>query len=249
LLLTERQDAILLVTLNRPEKRNSLRPELVRDLSALLSEAAIDASLNVVVITGAGTTFCAGIDLNQLLSLGAEEKVAYLGSFISLCRQIFTLPQVVIAAVNGPAMAGGFDLAAFCDIRVCSPGAKFAQTEVLLGITQMVYPLYKIIGLGRAKELAMTGESISAEEAYRIGLVNHIYPVEELMDQAMKLAALLASRPREALFETKRLSRDLIEMDTETAFRRMVDAISERLRSEEHQREVEKYVERLRRKN
>jgi len=163
LLNTERHDAVQVVTLNRPEKRNSLLPELIRDLSRLLKETAVDASLRAVVITGAGTTFCAGIDLSQLLSLGAEEKVAYLCSFISLCRQIFELPQVVIAAVNGPAMAGGFDLAAFCDIRLCSPEAKFAQTEVLLGITQMVYPLYKIIGLGHAKELALTGEAISAE--------------------------------------------------------------------------------------
>ena len=249
MLNTERHDAVQVVTLNRPEKRNSLLPELIRDLSRLLKETAVDASLRAVVITGAGTTFCAGIDLSQLLSLGAEEKVAYLCSFISLCRQIFELPQVVIAAVNGPAMAGGFDLAAFCDIRLCSPEAKFAQTEVLLGITQMVYPLYKIIGLGHAKELALTGEAISAEEAYRIGLVNHIYPAEELMDQAMKLGGVLASRPREALFETKRLSRELIEMDTKTAFDRMVGTISERLRSEEHKQEVEKYVARLRRKS
>jgi enoyl-CoA hydratase len=249
LLNTERHNAVLTITLNRPEKRNSLLPELIHDLSALLTEAASDNSLNVVVITGAGTTFCSGMDLNHLLNIGAEDKIAFLGSFIALCRQVFLLPQVVIAAINGPAMAGGFDLAAFCDIRLCSPQAKFAQTEVLLGITQMVYPLYKIIGLGRAKEMALTGEAISAEEAYRIGLVNHIYPAEELLDEAMKLAELLTSRPREALFETKRLSRELIEMDTDTAFRKMVEAISERLRSEEHQREVEKYVARLRRRN
>ena len=189
------------------------------------------------------------MDLNHLLSLAAEDKIAFLGSFISLCRQIFELPQVVIAAINGPAMAGGFDLAVFCDIRLCSPQAKFAQTEVLLGITQMVYPLYKIIGLGRAKELALTGEAIPAEEAYRIGLVNHIYPAEELLYETIKLAELLASRPREALFETKRLTRELIEMDTDTAFRKMVETISERLCSQEHQREVEKYVARLRRRS
>ena len=247
-LSADRKGAVLTVTLNRPEKRNSLPPELVRDLVRLLTATADDQSLNVVIITGAGTTFCSGMDLNQLLNLAAEEKVAYLGSFIALCRQIFELPQVVIAAVNGPAMAGGFDLAAFCDLRLCSHQAKFAETEVLLGITQMVYPLYKIIGLARAKELALTGEAISAEEAYRIGLVNHIYPAEELMDQAMKLAELLASRPREALFETKRLTRELIDMDTETAIPHMVAAISERLRSSEHAREVEKFVARLQRR-
>jgi enoyl-CoA hydratase/carnithine racemase len=249
MLTTERREAVLVVTLNRPEKRNSLPPELIRDFSALLAETANDAKTNVVVVTGAGTTFSSGMDLKLLLSLGPEEKVAYLGSFFALCRQVFNLPQVVIASINGPAMAGGFDLAAFCDLRLCSPLAKFAQTEVLLGITQMVFPLYKIIGLSRAKELALTGDAISAEEAYRIGLVNHLYPAEELMDQTMKLAATLASRPREALFETKRLSRELIDMNMDQAMPHMLNAIAERLRSAEHAREVEKYVARLQRRD
>ena len=247
-LKTDRKGSILILTLNRPEKRNSLPPELVGELSRTIRESGADPTLAAIVITGAGSTFSAGIDLSQLTSMTAEDRAAYLGNFISLCRQIFELRQVVIAAVNGPAMAGGFDLAAFCDIRLASPNAKFAQTEVLLGITQMVYPLYKAIGLGRAKEMALTGDTISSEEAYRIGLVNHIYPAEQLMAEAMKLAELLAARPREALFETKRLTRELIDMDAERAFPRMIEAIGERLRSEEHAREVEKFVERLKRK-
>lgn len=247
-LKTERKDAVLILTLNRPEKRNSLPPELVGELSRTMREAGADSTLAAIVITGAGSTFSAGIDLSRLTSMTAENRAVYLSAFISLCRQIFELPQVVIAAVNGPAMAGGFDLAAFCDIRLASPNAKFAQTEVLLGITQMVYPLYKAIGLGRAKEMALTGEAITTEEAYRIGLVNHIYPADELMAEATKLAELLAARPREALFETKRLTRELIDMNAEQAFPRMIGAISERLRSEEHAREVGKFVERLKRK-
>jgi len=249
MLNTERQDAVLVVTLNRPEKRNSLPPELIDALSRTMTEAGQDPSLAAIVITGVESTFSAGIDLTRLTGMAAEYRVAYLTSFISLCRQIFELPQVVIAAVNGPAIAGGFDLAAFCDIRLASPNARFAQTEVLLGITQMVYPLYKAIGIGRAKEMALTGEAISAEEAYRIGLVNHVYPAEELMAEAMKLAELLAARPREALFETKRLTRELIDMDAERAFPRMIGAIAERLRSVEHAREVERFVERLKKKN
>jgi len=176
MLNTERQGAVLVVTLNRPEKRNSLPPELIDALSRTMTEAGQDPSLAAIVITGVESTFSAGIDLARLTGMAAEDRVAYLTSFISLCQQIFELPQVVIAAVNGPAIAGGFDLAAFCDIRLASPNARFAQTEVLLGITQMVYPLYKAIGIGRAKEMALTGEAISAEEAYRIGLVNHVYP-------------------------------------------------------------------------
>ena len=242
MLITARQDAVSLLTLNRPEKRNSLHPDLIVDLSSAIATAANDKTINVLVITGAGPSFCAGLDLFHLLGLDIQGKTAYLKSLFDLFEQIYTLPQPVIAAVNGPAMAGGFDLAAFCDLRFCSLNAKFAETEVLLGMTQILYPLYKVIGLSRAKELAFTGEAIAAEEAYRIGLANRLFPHEELLEKTMKFAATLASRPREALFETKRLSRELIDLDTSSAFRLMFDVIGERLRSKEHRLEAEKYV-------
>jgi enoyl-CoA hydratase len=249
MLIIERHNEVMFLTLNRPEKRNSLHPALIGELSNAFTNVANDETLSVAVITGAGSSFCAGLDLNHLLSLETEGKLAYLEKVFALFRQVYTLPQPVIAAVNGPAFAGGFDLAVMCDIRLCSPAAKFAQTEVLLGLTQMVYPLYKIIGLGRAKELAMTGETIIAEEAYRIGLVNHIYPAEDLIDRAMEMAGILAARPRDALFETKRLSRELIDLDTASAFNRMFDSIEERLRSDEHRRKADEFVAGLRRKN
>ncbi len=243
MLIIERRNAVLLITLNRPEKRNSLDPNLISLLAKTLTETRDDESLNVVVITGAGPSFCAGMDLIHLLSLDdAEEKVAYLQTAFALFQQLYTLPQPIIAAINGPAMAGGFELAAHCDLRLCAPEARFAQTEILLGLTQIMYPLYKVIGLGRAKELALTGEAISAEEAHRIGLVNRVYPREELLDRALKLAQSLADKPRQALFETKRLSRQLIELNEASALKRMFEAISERIRSEEHMHQVEKYV-------
>src|SRR5437667_9029181 len=221
MLRTERRDAVLLCTLDRAEKRNALHPDLIQALASTLEQAGSDASLGVVVLTGAGNTFCSGLDLTHLASLGSEQKVAYLRSFFALFQQIYELPQPVIAAINGPAIAGGFDIAAACDLRLCSPAATFAQTEVLLGITQILYPVYKVIGLGRAKELALTGEPIAADDAQRIGLVNRVYPAESLVERAMQLAERLASRPRQALFATKRLSRDLIETNTEAAITRM----------------------------
>jgi enoyl-CoA hydratase len=170
-------------------------------------------------------------------------------SAFALFRRIYALPQPVIAAINGPAVAGGFDLAAMCDLRLGAPAAAFAQTEILLGLTQIAYPLYKIIGFGRAKEMAMTGDAISADEAYRIGLVNHIYPADELLDEALKLAGKLASRPRQALFESKRLCHELLDLDTASAFERMKGAIIGRLASEEHRRKADEYVERMKRKS
>jgi len=248
MLTIERRVDVLLLTLNRAEKRNSLHPELIGQLSNALVDASNDESLNVVVITGAGTTFCAGLDLNHLLGLETEGRVAYLEAVFALFRQIYTQPQPVIAAINGPAVAGGFDLAVMCDLRLCAPTATFAQTEILLGLTQIAYPLYKIIGFSRAKEMAMTGDAISADEAYRIGLVNRIHPTEALLEEALKLAAKLASRPRGALFETKRLSHELLDLDTASAFERMKGAIIDRLSTEEHRHKADEFVERLRRK-
>ncbi len=249
MLAIERRNAALLLTLNRPDKRNALHPDLINDLIEALDEASDDLAINAIVITGAGTSFCAGLDLGFLLSQDVEGKIAYLEIVFALFQQVYTQPQPVIAAINGPAMAGGFDLAAMCDFRLCSPSATFAQTEILLGLTQIMYPLYKIIGLSRAKELAMTGDAINADEAHRIGLINHIYPAEELMAEAMKMADKLASRPRQALFETKRLSRELIDLDTQSAFRRMGKAIRERMRSEEHNRMAADFVAKLKQRN
>ncbi|HKE05966.1 MAG TPA: enoyl-CoA hydratase/isomerase family protein [Blastocatellia bacterium] len=248
MLAIERRANVLLLTLNRAEKRNSLHPDLIGQLSSALADAANDESLNVVIITGAGTTFCAGLDLDYLLGLDIEDRVAYLEGVFALFRQIYAMPQPVIAAINGPAVAGGFDLAVMCDLRICAPAATFAQTEILLGLTQIAYPLYKIIGFSRAKEMAMTGDAISADEAYRIGLVNHIHPGDELLEQALKLAGKLAVRPREALFETKRLSHELLDLDTASAFERMKDAIIKRLSTEEHRQMADEFVERLRRR-
>lgn len=248
MLIVERRPGTLLLTLDRPDKGNALHPELIAALAGALTEADADHDLRAVVITGAGKTFCAGLDLGQLTDLDEEQRVGYMRSAFELFRQVHELRQPVIAAVNGPAFAGGFDLAAFCDLRFCGPSARFAQTEILLGLTQILYPLYKIIGLGRAKELAFTGDAISSEEAYRIGLVNRIVPDGELVSEALRTAEALASRPAEALFETKRLSRDLIEMDTAPAMEHMFDAISVRLRSEEHRSAVRTYTETLRRR-
>jgi enoyl-CoA hydratase/carnithine racemase len=238
LVLSERDGQILTLTLNRPEKSNSLHPDLVAQLSTALKSAEADATINVVVITGAGRSFCAGLDLALLVSWSGEEKLAYLETVMTMFRQVWTLPQPIIAAVNGPAIAGGFDLAAFCDIRLAAHEAIFGQAEINLGLTQIIHPLYKTIGLARAKELAMTGQNISAEEAYRIGLVNHIYPREELMARAREMAEILASKPQNALFETKRLTRELIDLDTNSALEEMSRTFRRCLESDEHRKRV-----------
>lgn len=245
MLITEQRGAVLLLTLNRPEKANALHPDLIAKLTSTLEAAAENPEVNVLIITGAGKSFCAGLDLGVVLESSFQDKIAYLESVFGMFQRIYTQPQPVVAAINGPAIAGGFDLAVMCDFRLCSPAATFAQTEILLGLTQMIFPLYKIIGLGRAKELAMTGEVIHSNEAHRIGLVNHVCDPEQLLSSTMSLADTLAARPRDALFETKRLTRELLDVDTTTAFRRMGKAIRERLQSEEHQQMAAEFVAKL----
>lgn len=234
LVLTSQEGTVQIVTLNRPEKSNALHPDLVNQLAEILEAAAGSQQINVIVITGAGRSFSAGLDLELMLKWTTEEKLAYLDTVLPVFRRVWEMPQPVIAAVNGPAIAGGFDLAAFCDLRLASTEAIFGQAEINLGLTQIIHPLYKSIGLANAKELAMTGQNISATEAYRIGLVNHVYPPEELMTRALALAALLASKPRTALLETKRLTRDLIDLDTKSALDEIDRTFRRCLESDEH---------------
>jgi len=248
LVLSSRKGAVLTLTLNRPEKSNSLHPDLVKQLSAALKGAEADTALNVLVITGAGASFCAGLDLELLVRWTTQQKLAYLDKVTRVFRRVWSLPQPVIAAVNGPAIAGGFDLAAFCDIRLASSDAIFGQAEINLALTQIIHPLYKSIGLARAKELAMTGQNISADEAFRIGLVNHVYPPEELMPRAMELAGVLASKPQGALFATKRLTRELIDLDTNDAFDQIRKTFRVCLASDEHQRRVAEVYASLKRR-
>ena len=229
-----RRGKVLTLTLNRPEKSNAMHPDVVAHLTHAFGEAREDPGVNVVVITGTGRSFCAGLDLDLLATWGPCEKLDYLASAMSLFRNIWNAPQPVIAAVNGAAIAGGFDLAAFCDIRLAAHEAIFGQTEVDFGLVQIIHPLYKTIGLGRAKELALTGRHITAEEAHRIGLVNHLYPRQELMDRAMELAERLAAKPRFALFETKRLTRELVDVDTDAALSSVEATFCRCLNTHEH---------------
>jgi enoyl-CoA hydratase len=243
--LAEVREGVLTLTLNRPEKSNAFHPVLVRQLSHFVREAYDDPDVMVIVITGAGRSFSAGLDLDLLQTWGAVEKLEYLASAMALFRNVWGAPQPVIAAVNGPAIAGGFDLAAFCDVRLAAPEAVFGQSEINLGLVQIVHPLYKTIGLGRAKELALTGENITADEAYRIGLVNHVYPRDELMDRAMRLARVMAAKPRRALFETKRLTRELIDKDTSDALDEVEATFCRCLNTDEHHERLESYVAKL----
>lgn len=236
------QAGVALLELNRGGQRNCLSPDLIGDLSEKLSILHDRSDVNAIVITGRGPAFCAGLDLSHLRALSKDERVAYMRSAFSLFEKLHEQPQPTIAAINGPAVAGGFDLAVFCDLRISVPSAKFAQPEILLGATQFFYPAWTLVGVARAKELAMTGLPIAAEEAYRIGLVNHLVPADELLARALALARTIAQRPREALLATKRLSRELPGHEKAAAFEMMGEALDKALGSQEHSDALEAYL-------
>ena len=198
-LIYEKKDTIGLLTINRPEKLNALSNELIEELAQFLDDVENDEELRVLVLTGAGEkAFVAGADIQELV-----DRDALLGRKVSRTRQeifsrIENLPIPVIAAVNGYALGGGLELALACSIRICSDRAQFGAPEVKLGIipgdggTQR---LPRLVGLGRAMEIVLTGDFIDAQEAYRIGLVNQVISHDELMEKAMALAQKIAKRP------------------------------------------------------
>lgn len=221
-LIYEKKDDIGILTINRPEKMNALSAELTDELQKVLAGIEEDKELRVLVITGAGDkAFVAGADINELV-----DRDALIGRRVSRFRQelfsrIENLPIPVIGAVNGFALGGGLELALACNIRLASDKAKFGAPEVKLGIipgdggTQR---LPRLIGLGRAMEMVLTGDFVDADEAYRIGLVNKVVPHEELMEATTALAKKIASRPPLAVKYAKEAVNRSQEGDTVSGY-------------------------------
>lgn len=195
-----REGAVALITLNRPGVLNALRRETIEDLTAAFREAGRDETLRCVVLTGAGKAFSAGQDLGELSSL-AQQEVDYfelrenVKQMQQLTRSMLDLPQPIIAVVNGYAIGAGAELAIAADIRFASEKAAFEFSEVKVGLFEtngVTWLLPRLIGLGRAKELMLTGRRIAVKEALAIGLVSAVSPVDRLLDDALEKAGQIA---------------------------------------------------------
>ena len=192
---TEIQDAVEIITIDRQKALNALNPEVLEELKAAF-EAVDQNVIRCIILTGAGDkSFVAGADIASMSTMTKAEGEAFgkLGNDIFLMIEKFPIP--VIAAVNGFALGGGNELAMSCDIRICSENALFGQPEVGLGITPGfggTQRLARLIGPGLAKQITYAALNIDAAEALRVGLVNAVYPQEELMPNALKLAAKIA---------------------------------------------------------
>ena len=188
---SQQEGSILLMTLNRPEALNALNAQVLEDLDKALD--GVDLKIvRCLVITGAGDrAFAAGADIAAMADMGPEEAAAFSRRGNAVFRRIESFPLPTLAAVNGYALGGGCELSMACDIRLCSENAVFGQPEVTLGITPGfggTQRLMRLIGMGKAKELIFSARTVKATEALEMGLVNGVYPAEELLPAARKLA-------------------------------------------------------------
>ena len=196
--------AVVTLTLDRPEKKNALSIALRDEVTAALGALAADPQVKAVVITGAGDVFSAGFDLGEFKQAAADagfRRRLWESSdrFHAACLG-FPLP--LLAAVNGPAIAGGFDLAVMCDVRVAARTATFSHPEIAFG--DVVYsPLHDLVGGAVARELCLTGRVVSAEEALRLRLVSSVVPPGELAAETARVTAMITRAPREVLLRTK----------------------------------------------
>ena len=200
------------LTLNRPEKRNAISFELIADLLWALDEVASSEAI-VLIMTGAGKAFCSGLDLENLKALlgkTPEQNLEDSRTMVRLFRSLYEFPKVTIAAVNGPAIAGGTGLALLCDFTLAVPEAKFGYTEVRIGFVPAIVSTFLLrqVGEKQARDLLLTGRIFDAEEALRLGLVNEVVPADRLLARAHELAGLLQENSPASLRATKKLLSD-----------------------------------------
>ena len=194
-------DGIATVTLDRPEKRNALSIELREQLTAQLAEWEADDAVRAVIVTGTPPVFCAGFDLDEFSQAELAQRIKQSSS--DYHRALWSFPKPTIAAVNGAAVAGGFDLATLCDLRIASADASFGHPEVRLGAPPLFTPLRWLVGDGIARDLLLTGRRIDADEALRIGLVSRVVGHDELLTEAAATARGIAEAPERTLRATK----------------------------------------------
>jgi methylglutaconyl-CoA hydratase len=215
------------ITLSRPDKRNAISFELIDDLLRALKEVETSDAI-VLIVTGAGKAFSAGMDLENLKVLigrTPEQNLQDSETMVRMFRSLYEFPKVTIAAVNGPAIAGGTGLALLCDFTLAVPEAKFGYTEVRIGFVPAIVSTFLLRQTGEkhARDLLLTGRIIGAEEAARMGLVNEIVAPENLMSRARELAALLMENGPASLRATKKLlsehARPELDVQIEAAVR------------------------------
>lgn len=216
----EQRGHVGLITINRPEVLNALNVQALRELDNVLDQVESAEDIYVLIITGAGRAFVAGADISEMVNFSAADGKAFSRRGNNVFLRLTRFPRPIIAAVNGYALGGGCELAMSCDIRIGSEYAKFGMPEVGLGITPGfggTQRLARIVGMSTATELLLTGRTIDAQEALHIGLINHLYPADKMLDRAIELAEVIASKPQVAVRQAKQAIRIGTQMDINSA--------------------------------
>lgn len=216
----EKQGHVAIMTISRPEALNALNSQVLTDLDAAIDQVENDAEVYVAVLTGDGRSFVAGADIGEMKEFSAIDGKRFGVHGGNVFLKLENMAKPVIAAVNGFALGGGCELCMACDIRLASEKAKFGQPEVGLGITPGfcgTQRLPRIVGVAKAMELILTAKVIGAAEAKEIGLVSYVYPPEQLMEEAMKLANAICANAQIAVQESKRCIRMGMQTDIHTA--------------------------------
>ena len=223
----EQKGAYAVITISREKALNALNSQVLDELDKTLDGVNLD-EVRCLILTGAGTkSFVAGADIGEMSTLTKAEGEAFGKKGNDVFRKLETFPIPVIAAVNGFALGGGCEISMSCDIRICSDNAVFGQPEVGLGITPGfggTQRLARLVGPGMAKQMIYTARNIKADEAYRLGFVNAVYPQEELMPAAKKMAGIIAANAPIAVRNSKKAANDGLQTDMDQAI-----AIEEKL--------------------
>jgi enoyl-CoA hydratase/carnithine racemase len=222
-LLIENRGAVRILTMNRPEKRNALNQALTQGLLDALRAADADESVGALVLTGAGQGFCAGADLGEFKELGAGLAAEDRAELTMQLHLAFTrIRKPIVGAINGHAMGGGAGLALACDLALMAEGAKLGYPEPKHGIVAAIVManLVRQVGRKAAFELVSLGEPVGAEQALRLGMVNRVVPLPDLMNETLSLSEKLAAVKREAMAETKRLFHEVADLPLRAALER-----------------------------
>ena len=236
---------ILTLTLNRPEALNALNAQVLDDLDAALDAVDLSA-VRCLIFTGTGDkAFAAGADIAAMANMTPEEAAAFSRRGNEVFRRIETFPLPTVAAVNGYALGGGCELAMACDIRLCSENAVFGQPEVTLGITPGfggTQRLMRLVGMGKAKELIFSARTVKAAEALSMGLVNAVYPPEELLPAARKLGERIARNAPIAVRACKAAMNEGIDLPMDEAVDAEVREFSGCFETEDQKRGMQGFL-------
>lgn len=247
ILFEVRDDGVAVLTVNRPKSLNALNPQTLEEIDKALDEVETNDRIKVLVITGAGDkAFIAGADITEFPKMNSLQAYKFAEKGQNVFFRLEQLPKPVIACVNGFALGGGCELAMSCDFIYASEKAKFGQPEINLGIipgfggTQR---LARLVGRAKAKELCMTGEMISAEEAKNIGLVAKVFPAEKLLEETLKVASALAQKSQVALRAIKRVIDEGVGSDLRSGCLLEANAFALTFASEDAREGVQAFLE------